>query len=103
MKSKENVGYVFFLAIVAAFGGFLFGYDTAVISGTISKVGDLFHLNSIQQGWLGSSAIIGSIAGALGAGFISDYFGRKKTMVIAAILFIVSGFGCAVRDRKSVV
>lgn len=96
MKSKENVGYVFFLAIVAAFGGFLFGYDTAVISGTISKVGDLFHLSSIQQGWLGSSAIIGSIAGALCAGFISDYMGRKKTMIIAAVLFIVSGFGCAV-------
>jgi len=96
MKSKENVGYVFFLAIVAAFGGFLFGYDTAVISGTISKVGDLFHLSSIQQGWLGSSAIIGSIAGALCAGFISDYMGRKKTMIIAAVLFIVSGFGCAI-------
>lgn len=96
MKSKENVGYVFFLAIVAAFGGFLFGYDTAVISGTISKVGDLFHLSSIQQGWLGSSAIVGSIAGALCAGFISDYMGRKKTMIIAAVLFIISGFGCAI-------
>jgi len=95
MKSKERVGYVFFLAIVAAFGGFLFGYDTAVISGTISKVGDLFHLDAIQQGWLGSSAIIGSIVGALCAGYISDRFGRKKTMVMAAILFIVSGFGCA--------
>lgn len=101
MKSKEKVGYVFFLAIVAAFGGFLFGYDTAVISGTISKVGDLFHLDSIQQGWLGSSAIIGSIAGALCAGFISDYFGRKKTMLIAAILFIVSGFGCALSGSFS--
>jgi SP family arabinose:H+ symporter-like MFS transporter len=96
MKSKENLGYVFFLAIVAAFGGFLFGYDTAVISGTIGKVGDLFRLSSIQQGWLGSSAIIGSIAGALCAGFISDRCGRKLTMIMAAVLFIVSGVGCAV-------
>lgn len=96
MKNKENIGYVIFLAIVAAFGGFLFGYDTAVISGTIETVGAQFGLDAIQQGWLGSSAIIGSIVGALCAGFISDRCGRKNTMIIAAVLFIISGFGCAI-------
>jgi SP family arabinose:H+ symporter-like MFS transporter len=96
MKSKENVGYVFFLSIVAAFGGFLFGYDTAVVSGTMDIVEKQFSLTPIMKGWFGSCAIIGSIIGALSAGVISDYFGRKKVMLMSAIIFVVSGIGCAV-------
>jgi len=49
MKSTVNIGYVFFLSVVAALGGFLFGYDTAVISGTIAQVTSLFSLDSIQH------------------------------------------------------
>ena len=50
-KSSYNIGYILFLAVVAACGGFLFGYDTAVISGTIKQVTTLFGLNDIEQGW----------------------------------------------------
>ena len=51
MKSSVNIGYVVFLSVVAALGGFLFGYDTAVISGTIAKVTAQFNLDTMSQGW----------------------------------------------------
>lgn len=96
MKSTVNIGYVFFLSVVAALGGFLFGYDTAVISGTIAQVTSLFSLDSIQQGWFVGCALVGSIIGVMCAGVLSDHFGRKKTMILSAILFTVSGVGCAI-------
>jgi len=96
MKSTVNIGYVIFLSVVAALGGFLFGYDTAVISGTIAQVTSLFSLDSIQQGWFVGCALVGSIFGVLCAGVLSDHFGRKKTMILSAILFSISGIGCAI-------
>lgn len=95
-QEKANIGYVAFLAIVAALGGFLFGYDTAVISGTISQVSTLFGLDAMQQGWYVGCALVGSIGGVLCAGILSDNIGRKKTMILSSILFSVSGIGCAV-------
>jgi sugar porter (SP) family MFS transporter len=88
--------YSVFLSLVAAIGGFLFGYDTAVISGTISQVSAQFDLDSIQTGWYVGCALIGSIIGVSGAGILSDYLGRKLTMFISAILFFVSALGCAI-------
>ncbi|MEF9923876.1 MAG: sugar porter family MFS transporter [Muribaculaceae bacterium] len=96
MKSTINLGYVIFLSVVAAIGGFLFGYDTAVISGTISSVKVQFGLNSIQLGWYVGCALAGSIGGVVFAGALSDSIGRKKTMLLAAVLFSISGFGCAI-------
>lgn len=96
MKSTVNIGYLIFLSVVAALGGFLFGYDTAVISGTIAEVTQIFHLDTIQQGWYVGCALVGSIAGVLFAGVLSDTIGRKRTMILAAILFSVSGLGCAI-------
>lgn len=95
MKQTNNIGYVAFLSIVAALGGFLFGYDTAVISGTISKVASQFGLDSLQSGWYVGSALVGSIMGVMGAGAMSDKFGRKKTMLISATFFTISAIGCA--------
>ncbi len=88
--------YSIFLSLVAAIGGFLFGYDTAVISGTISQVSAQFDLDSIQTGWYVGCALVGSIIGVSGAGILSDYLGRKLTMFISAILFFVSALGCAI-------
>ena len=59
MKSSVNIGYVVFLSVVAALGGFLFGYDTAVISGTIAKVTAQFNLDTMSQGWYVGCAVIG--------------------------------------------
>ena len=95
MKSTINFGYLIFLSVVAALGGFLFGYDTAVISGTIAQVTQLFQLHALQQGWYVGCALVGSIVGVLFAGILSDKLGRKLTMVISAVLFSTSALGCA--------
>ena len=98
MKSAINFSYLIFLSVVAALGGFLFGYDTAVISGTIAQVSQLFQLDALQQGWYVGCALIGSIVGVLFAGILSDKLGRKLTMVISAVLFSTSALGCAISE-----
>ena len=91
-----RLGYVFFLALVAALGGLLFGYDTAVISGTIDQVTEQFHLDSIMQGWYVGCALIGSIFGVAVAGMLSDRLGRRPTMLLSAVLFTAGSIGCAI-------
>ncbi len=95
-STSQNIGYVVFLSVVAALGGFLFGYDTAVISGTIDQVTSLYKLDTIQQGWYVGCALVGSILGVSVAGILSDRFGRKQTMILSAVLFSASGIGCAI-------
>ena len=95
MKSTINFSYLIFLSVVAALGGFLFGYDTAVISGTIAQVTQLFQLDALQQGLYVVCDLVGSIVGVLFAGILSDKLGRKLTMVISAVLFSTSALGCA--------
>jgi len=90
MKNK-----VTFLAVVAAIGGFLFGFDTAVISGTTDLVKQQYALNDVLQGWYVSSGLVGCVFGVIAAGFISDKFGRKRALVLSAILFSLSAIGCA--------
>ena len=84
------------MAVVAAIGGILFGYDTAVISGTTAIVKNQFQLTDMMEGWYVGCALIGSICGVLVAGTLSDYLGRKLTMLISAALFSISAIGCAV-------
>ena len=96
MKQKNTIGYVIFMAVVAAIGGILFGYDTAVISGTTAIVKAQFGLSDAGEGWYVGCALIGSICGVLAAGTLSDYLGRKLTMLISAALFSISAIGCAV-------
>ena len=86
---------VAFLSFVAALGGILFGYDTAVISGTISAVADKFGLDAMAKGWYVGCALVGSIGGVAVAGWLSDRFGRKPTMLFSSVLFSVSAIGCA--------
>ena len=80
---------------MAALGGFLFGYDTAVISGTISQVSSQFALDAINQGWYVGCALLGSIGGVAVAGMLGDWLGRKKAMIVSAVLFSASAIGCA--------
>ena len=96
MKQNNKMGYVIFMAVVAAIGGILFGYDTAVISGTTAIVKNQFQLTDMMEGWYVGCALIGSICGVLVAGSLSDYLGRKLTMLISAALFSISAIGCAV-------
>lgn len=94
-QNSINLGYIVFLACASAIGGFLFGYDTAVISGTISAVAEQFGLDTMQIGWYVGCALVGSIAGVALSGMISDKMGRKRTMILSAILFSASAIGCA--------
>jgi len=87
-------GYLPLLAFVASLGGFLFGYDTAVISGTISMVKAKFALDAIAEGWFVSSALVGCIIGVTFAGWLSDRFGRKPVIWLSAFLFTLSALGC---------
>jgi SP family arabinose:H+ symporter-like MFS transporter len=89
-------GILVLVALVAVLGGFLFGYDTAVINGANQYLKVHFVLDSFQQGLVGSSAIAGCIPGALMAGFISDRFGRRKVLFVSAILYALSGVLSAV-------
>jgi len=95
MKQDLNFAYLLFISFAAALGGFLFGYDTAVISGTISQVSAQFSLDALSAGWYVGCALIGSIAGVAAAGVTGDVLGRKKAMIISAILFSASAIGCA--------
>ena len=96
MEKQKITARVLFLSLVAALGGILFGYDTAVISGTTEIVKMQFGLTTGGEGWYVGCALIGSIAGVLIAGILSDFLGRKKTMLISALLFSISAIGCAV-------
>jgi len=94
--SKINFRFILFLTSVAAIGGFLFGYDTAVVNGAIQFLKAHFGLTSFQEGLAGSSAIIGCIPGAMLAGFLSDRFGRKNLLFVCALLYAVSGLLSAI-------
>jgi SP family arabinose:H+ symporter-like MFS transporter len=93
--NKTGNKYVNTLAIIASLGGFLFGYDTAVISGTINFVSSQFQLDAAGTGWYVSSALVGCILGVSIAGLLSDKYGRKKVLVLSALFFGISAIGCA--------
>lgn len=86
-------GKVIQLATVAALGGFLFGFDTAVINGAVNALRADFGLGSLLTGFAVSSALIGCMVGAFLAGRMADRYGRVRVMVLAAILFVVSALG----------
>ena len=88
--------YVILICLTAGLGGFLFGFDTAVISGAINFLRAQFHLNAVMEGWIMSSALVGCVAGAAVAGLLADKFGRKKILLFSALLFIISALGCAI-------
>jgi len=99
MKSAEKRGNLFYLVIVSIaveIGGFLFGFDTAVISGTIIFVKNKFMLDVVSEGYLVSSALVGCIIGVMAAGVLSDRFGPKKILFVSAILFAASGIITAI-------
>ncbi len=89
------VSYAFRVAIVAALGGFLFGYDISIISGALIFLKKEFGLNPYQEGFAVSSAAIGCVAGPLVAVALSDAIGRKRTLVVAAVLLGASAIGTA--------
>src|SRR5690606_26501061 len=91
-----SITYVVLLSLVAALGGVLFGYDTAVVSGAIGFLQERFELDSMSKGFAASSALLGCILGAAVAGSLSDHLGRRRLLLLSAVLFTVSAIGSAV-------
>ena len=95
MLNEQKKSFISFITLIAALGGFLFGFDMAVVSGIIEPVKLQYGLSSSQEGLFVSSALLGCIAGVAFSGFLSDKIGRKKVLFVAAVLFLISAIGFA--------
>jgi SP family arabinose:H+ symporter-like MFS transporter len=95
MQQQRNNRYIYKATLVAAVGGLLFGYDTAVIAGAIGFMKTYYSLSDAMTGWVASCALLGCVAGAMYAGKLSDVIGRKKVLMLAALLFAISSIGTA--------
>ena len=103
LKANYNLGYVWLVSIVAAMGGLLFGWDWVVIGGAKPFFQRYFGLTTESQiGWANSCALIGCLAGALVAGVMSDKFGRKRLLIIAALIFAVTSLGNALAGNFAI-
>jgi len=89
---------IYFVTIVITLGGLLFGYDTGVINGTQFYFSKYFELTGWLKGFIVSSALLGALLGAASAGIISKSIGRKKSLIISAVLFAVSAWGSGLPD-----
>ncbi|SNC65051.1 MFS transporter, sugar porter (SP) family [Kytococcus aerolatus] len=92
-REANSGSQVVMLALVAALGGFLFGYDSAVINGGVNAIGERFDLSPGMLGFVVSCALLGAMAGAWFAGSLADRIGRTRAMVVAAIFFTLSAIG----------
>ncbi len=96
ISGRGSMLYLAWICVVASLGGFLFGYDTAVISGTFEAVERQFGLTKVEVGWFGSSALLGCILGAAYAGWLGDRYGRKPVLIVAGVFFFVSALYSAI-------
>ena len=94
-RPTYHTGFIVLVSVVAALGGLLFGFDTAVISGTIPFITEYFALDEFALGWAVGSILLGSAAGALFAGTLAETRGRRAVLFGCALLFGVSALGCA--------
>jgi SP family arabinose:H+ symporter-like MFS transporter len=102
IQLKHRNIYLYLICLVAALGGFLFGFDTAVISGTVSLVKHDFNLDALHEGWFVSCALLGCILGVSMSGKLSDKYGRKIILILSAVLFLSSALGCMLSDSFTV-
>lgn len=91
--------YVYLVAGVAALGGLLFGYDTGVVNGAISPLQEYFELTEAMKGWATACALLGCVIGALFAGMLSDWLGRKWVLLLCAVFFAISAIGSAIPEQ----
>lgn len=87
VAATNKTGYVYVVASLTALGGLLFGYDTGVISGALLFIRDEFQLSPFLQGFIVSSLLVGAMVGALGCGPLTDRFGRRNIVILAAVVF----------------
>src|SRR5918994_7485323 len=92
-ENKHSMGYAVRISLVAAIGGFLFGFETAVISGAEKTIQQLWNLSSGWQGFTVASSLIGTVIGSIIAGMPAQKYGRKKVLTVIAILYLLSAIG----------
>ena len=97
---QNNVGFIILISLIATLGGFLFGFDSGVINGTIDGLTQAFQSDSAVTGFNVASMLLGCAIGAFLAGRLADKFGRKNMLIVAAILFIISAFGSGIADSS---
>ncbi|KAB8137725.1 sugar porter family MFS transporter [Gracilibacillus oryzae] len=95
MAKKHSLWYVILIAAAAGMAGLLYGFDTAVISGAIGYLQDLYNLSPAMEGWVISCVMIGGVIGVALSGYLSDRFGRKNILMLSAVFFIISALGSA--------
>ncbi len=90
---QDNLAFIVFISCVATLGGFLFGFDSGVINGTVDGLQTAFNTDSAGTGFNVASMLLGSAVGAFLAGRMADQFGRRAILIMAAVLFILSAWG----------
>lgn len=100
MQTREyeqtNMGFIALIVSIATIGGFLFGYDSGVINGTVDGLRAAFNSDSVGTGFNVASMLLGCAVGAFAAGKLSDMFGRRNLLLVAAIFFLISAFGSGI-------
>ena len=93
---SSNTPFIILISVVATIGGFLFGFDSGVINGTVRGLQGAFNSDSVGTGFNVASMLLGCAAGAFFAGNLADKFGRRTIMIFAALAFTVSAWGSGI-------
>jgi sugar porter (SP) family MFS transporter len=100
-KSTDNRYFIYRIAAIGALGGFLFGYDTGVISGALLFINETFQLDLITQEFIVSSVVLGALLSAALSGVLADRYGRRSMLLIAALLFILGTLAASLANNVS--
>lgn len=99
-RSEGDFAFILLVTLVATIGGFLFGFDSGVINGTVDGLKEAFNSEDIGTGFNVASMLLGCALGAAVAGWLSDKFGRRTMMIVAAVFFIVSAWGSGIANSS---
>jgi MFS family permease len=89
---RDNHAFLFKLTALSCIGGFLFGYDTGVISGALVLMEDRFNLNDVQEELIVGMTLVGALISSIAVGYFSDIYGRKIVIIVSSIFFMVGSF-----------
>jgi len=97
---NNNTPFIILISAIAAIGGFLFGYDSGVINGTVDGLKEAFHSDSLLTGFNVASTLLGCAVGAFIAGNLADKFGRRPILIVSALLFALSAWGAGISHNS---